>query len=68
MRRSLVLTQEGARHSFRASLPAAVKLRRKPPLAAIGNDTPAMQRSLTDTRGVVSTYFAATLAVLVFIM
>jgi hypothetical protein len=68
MRRSLVLTQEGARHSFRASLPAAVKLRRRPRLRSPEIDAPALQRSLSDTRGVVSTYFAATLAVLVFIM
>ena len=68
MRRSLVLTQEGARHSFRATLPAAVKLNRKARFGSPHMNTPVLQRPVTDMRGVANTYFAATLAVLAFIM
>ena len=62
-RRSLVLTDEGARHPFRASLPPHV---REDLL-----DLPAeslWRLTAEDVRGVASTYVATTAAVLVFIM
>lgn len=62
MRRALVLTNESARHPFRASLPPAVRHR----------DVHAGPRSMwhvtaSDMRGVASTYFACLAAALVFI-
>jgi hypothetical protein len=63
MRRSLVLTDESARHPFRASLPPHVKRDLIPiPAEAIWNLTKQ------DVRGFASTYVAATAAVLVFII
>ena len=62
-RRSLVLTDEGARHPFRASLPPHV---REDLL-----DIPAeslWRLTTEDVRGVASTYVATLAAVLVFIM
>lgn len=63
MRRSLVLTDESARHPFRASLPPHVKRNLIPiPAEALW----ALTKQ--DVRGFASTYVAATAAVLVFIM
>ena len=63
MRRSLVLTDETARHWFRASLPPHVKRDLIPiPAEALWRLT------MDDVRGVASTYVAATAAVLVFIL
>lgn len=62
MRRSLVLTDESARHPFRASLPPHVKRDLIPiPAEALWLLT------VEDVRGVASTYVAATAAILVFI-
>jgi hypothetical protein len=63
MRRSLVLTDETARHWFRASLPPHVKRDLIPiPAEALWRLT------IEDVRGVASTYLAATAAILVFIL
>lgn len=63
MRRSLVLTDETARHWFRASLPPHVKRDLIPiPAEALWRLT------MADVRGVASTYIAATAAILVFIL
>jgi len=63
MRRSLVLTDETARHWFRASLPPHVKRNLIPiPAEALWRLT------MDDVRGVASTYVAATAAILVFIL
>ncbi|MFU7528065.1 hypothetical protein [Qipengyuania sp. ASV99] len=62
-RRSLVLTDERARHPFRASLPPHVR--------DDLHDIPAeslWRLTAEDVRGAVSTYVAATAAVLVFIL
>lgn len=62
-RRGLVLTDEGARHPFRASLPPRVRNDL--------HDIPAeslWRLTMDDVRGVASTYVATTAAVLVFIM
>ncbi|WP_379547294.1 hypothetical protein ACFCW2_00245 [Qipengyuania sp. DSG2-2] len=61
-RRSLVLTDEAARHPFRASIPPHV----------LGEDPPVRLRSKfmpgkDDIRGFVSAYFASLVAALVFI-
>lgn len=61
-RRALVLTDEGASHSFRAGLPPHVKRDL--------HDIPAERLwALTreDVRGVASVYFAATAGILAFI-
>lgn len=63
MRRSLVLTDETARHWFRASLPPHVK-RDLIPISA-----EALWRlTMADVRGVASTYVATTAAILAFII
>lgn len=63
MCRSLVLTEESARHRFRASLPPHVKRDLIPiPAEALWRLT------MTDMRGVASVYVAATAAVLAFII
>ena len=63
MRRSLVLTDETARHWFRASLPPHVKRDLLPiPAEALWRLT------MSDGRGFASTYVAATAAVLAFII
>lgn len=62
-RRGLVLTQEGAQHPFRQTLPPKVKDEL--------HDIPAeslWRLTAQDVRGVASTYVATTAAVLVFIM
>ncbi len=62
-RRSLVLTDEGALHPFRANLPPHVR--------DDLHDIPAeslWRLTMDDVRGVASTYVATTAAVLVFIM
>lgn len=63
MRRSLVLTDEQARHPFRASLPAHVRSRE------YENPAESLWRlTEQDVRGFVSTYLAVFAAVLVFLM
>ena len=63
MRRSLVLTEESARHWFRKSLPPHVKRDLIPiPAEALWRLTVA------DVRGVASTYVAMTLAIFAFIV
>ncbi len=63
MRRSLVLTDESARHWFRASLPPHVKANLIPiPAEALWRLT------MQDVRGFASTYVALTLAVFAFIV
>ncbi|MDY7096902.1 MAG: hypothetical protein SXU28_02065 [Pseudomonadota bacterium] len=62
-RRSLVLTDESAGHSFRASLPPHVKRDL--------HDIPAeslWRLTMEDVRGFASVYFAATVAILAFII
>lgn len=62
-RRGLVLTDEGARHPFRATLPPRVRNDL--------HDIPAeslWRLTMDDVRGVASTYVATVAAVLVFIM
>jgi hypothetical protein len=63
MRRSLVLTDESARHWFRATLPPHVK-RDLIPIPAEG----LWRLTLADVRGVASTYLATTAAILAFII
>ncbi|MFO6429952.1 hypothetical protein ACLBKT_07640 [Erythrobacter sp. W302b] len=63
MRRSLVLTDETARHWFRASLPPHVK-RDLIPIPAEG----LWRLTVADVRGVASTYVAMTLAIFAFIV
>jgi hypothetical protein len=63
MRRSLVLTDESARHPFRAILPPRVR----------GDLIPIpaedlWRLTLADVRGAASTYVATTAAVLAFIL
>jgi hypothetical protein len=63
MRRSLVLTDETARHWFRTSLPPHVKRDLLPiPAEALWRLT------MADVRGFASTYVATTAAVLAFII
>lgn len=62
-RRSLVLTDEGARHPFRASLPPHVR----EDLHHIPAES-LWRLTVDDVRGVASTYVATLAAVLVFIM
>ena len=62
-RRSLVLTEESARHPFRASLPPHVK--------RDIHDIPAeslWRLTMEDARGFASTYVAATAGILAFIV
>ena len=61
-RRSLVLTDESARHPFRALLPPSVK-RDLIPIPA----EDLWRLTLADVRGFASVYVAATAAILVFI-
>lgn len=63
MRRSLVLTDETARHWFRKSLPPHVKR----DLFLIPAEN-LWRMTMEDVRGVTSTYVAVTLAVLAFII
>lgn len=63
MRRSLVLTDESARHWFRRLLPPHVKAELIPiPAESLWRLT------MADIRGVASTYVATTAAVLAFIL
>lgn len=63
MRRNLVLTDESARHWFRAMLPPHVRAELIPiPAEALWRLT------LDDVRGVASTYVALTLAIFAFIV
>lgn len=63
MRRNLVLTDETARHWFRASLPPHIKSDLIPiPAESLWRLT------MADVRGVASTYVALTLAVFAFIV
>ena len=62
-RRSLVLTDESARHPFRASLPPHVK-RDLIPIPAES----LWRLTMDDVRGVASTYVASTAAILAFIL
>lgn len=61
-RRNLVVTEESARHPFRASLPAHVKT----DLIEIPAES-LWRLTADDIRGFASVYFAALAAVLVFI-
>lgn len=63
MRRSLVLTDESARHWFRAMLPPHVKRDLIPIPAEV-----LWRLTLADVRGVASTYLATTAAILAFII
>lgn len=63
MRRALVLTDEGARHPFRASLPA--RSRREQVDAPRTTD---WRLSATDVRGFATVYLASFAAVLAFII
>lgn len=63
MRRSLVLTEETARHPFRATLPPRVKRDLYEIPAEI-----LWRLTREDVRGFASTYVAVTAAVLVFIL
>ena len=63
MRRSLVLTDEAARHPFRTKLPSHVRRADAAPVEA-----PLWQITASDVRGVATTYFATLAAVLAFIL
>lgn len=63
MRRALVLTDEGARHPFRASLPAL--LRRDQTQAVRTTD---WRLTASDMRGFATAYFASFAAVLALII
>ena len=63
MRRSLVLTDETARHPFLASLPPHVR-GGNPPVAA----RPGWAITRDDVRGFVGAYFACLIAVAIFIV
>jgi hypothetical protein len=63
MRRALVLTDESARHPFRAALPAHV--RREP---ANARRTTDWRLTASDIRGFATVYFASFAAVLAFII
>ncbi|WP_379921810.1 hypothetical protein [Erythrobacter sp. R86502] len=63
MRRSLVLTDETARHWFRASLPPHVK---RDLIAIPAEDL--WRLTLEDVRGVATSYVAMTLAIFAFIV
>jgi hypothetical protein len=63
MRRNLVLTDESARHWFRATLPPHVK-RDLIPIPAES----LWRLTVDDVRGVASTYVALTLAIFAFIL
>lgn len=62
-RRSLVLTDESARHPFRAVLPPSIK-RDLIPIPAES----LWRLTMEDVRGVASTYVACTAAILAFIL
>ena len=63
MRRSLVLTDETARHPFRASLPPhARKLEERQ------SPQPSWRLTASDVRGVATTYFATFAATLAFLV
>jgi len=63
MRRSLVLTDESARHWFRLSLPPHIRRDLIPiPAEALWRLT------MSDVRGVAGTYLATTAAILAFII
>lgn len=62
MRRALVLTDESARHAFRASLPPHVS-RERTKTRAIRS----WRLTTSDVRGFASVYFASFAAVLAFI-
>lgn len=62
-RRSLVLTDESAQHRFRATLPPHIK-RDLMPIPAES----LWRLTMSDVRGVASTYVATTAAVLAFIL
>jgi hypothetical protein len=63
MRRALVLTDESARHPFRASLPQ--RLRREPVSVVRTTD---WRLTTSDMRGFATVYFASFAAVLAFII
>ncbi len=63
MRRALVLSDEGARHPFRVSLPAAS--RRSAPDQS--GRSPDWRLTASDVRGFATVYFASFAAVLAFI-
>jgi hypothetical protein len=65
MRRALVLTDETARHPFRASLPQSSRR------VSLGWEEPRVpwrERIAEDVAGFAQTYLACTLAVLTFIV
>ena len=63
MRRSLVLTDEAARHPFRSSLPPHIARE-----DVMAHDTSLWRITASDVRGVATTYFACLAAVLAFIL
>ena len=63
MRRALVLTDESARHPFRAQLPGHA---RREPAATLR--TTDWRLTATDVRGFATVYFASFAAVLAFIV
>lgn len=62
MRRALVLTDESARHPFRASLPASL---RREPVGMVR--TTDWRLTASDIRGFATVYFASFACVLAFI-
>ena len=64
MRRSLVLTDESARHPFRASLPPQWRERRH---ELAEPRVPWRDRIVTDVRGFAQTYCACLVAIAAFI-
>ena len=63
MRRALVLTDETARHPFRASLPPHVVRE-----DVMAHDESIWRVTASDVRGVATTYFACLAAMLAFIL
>lgn len=64
MRRSLVLTDETARHPFRASLPPHVRAS----AGAEGAEAPGWRLSLSDVRGFASAYVSCVVGITAFIV
>ena len=68
MRRSLVLTTEGAGHSFRSNLPPHVlSADRSEEDPDVIDGKPTLWLTMEDMRGVASAYFATFAAALVFL-
>jgi hypothetical protein len=67
MRRSLVLTEESAKHSFRASLPPHVfEVKQTGAAGTARQSEPFWRLTARDVRGFATTYFSTLAAALAF--